>query len=126
MRYKFWHATTTGPSHAELKTPCQDSCSTAASSDRKWQSVVVCDGCGSALRADEGARFTSEWLARKLVSLAPELATRGPGEWVIDKSVIFLADLREALRDKFGEEIRDYAATIVAALFSDLGGFLIH
>jgi len=34
--------------------------------------------------------------------------------------------LREKLRDTFGDDITEYAATIVAALVSQSGGFIIH
>ena len=53
MTYSVWHASVIGPSHVELGYPCQDSCSTAMSMDEKWFAIVVCDGCGSAKRADE-------------------------------------------------------------------------
>jgi hypothetical protein len=124
--FKVWSATTTGPSHTVLNAPCQDSCSIAKSSDGSTISIVVSDGCGSAQKSEQGSLFISEYISSALLALSPELIKRGPGEWLIDKSVMILAELRETMRRKYGDDIRDYAATIVAALVSDLGGFLLH
>jgi hypothetical protein len=126
MSLQVWSATTTGPSHVSNNTPCQDACTVATSQDGIWTSIAVCDGCGSADKADVGAQFASDFMSRALLALAQEVEERGPGEWIIDKSVVLLSSLREKLRERFGDDITEYAATIVAALVSERGGFIIH
>lgn len=126
MTFNVWYATTTGPSHVSSNVPCQDACTLATSQDGAWTSIAVCDGCGSANKSDVGAQFASDFMSRALLALAQEVEEKGPGEWVIDKSVVLLSKLREKLRDRFGDDITDYAATIVAALVSERGGFVIH
>jgi hypothetical protein len=54
------------------------------------------------------------------------LDERGPGEWLIDRSVVLLAEIREDLRRQLDGPLTDYSATIVAVLISEAGGFILH
>jgi len=115
-----------GASHVTTGRPCEDRFASRRSSDGHWTSVVVCDGCGSASQARAGADFISDYLASELVKIAPRLDRDGPGEWVVDQVVVIIATMREAMRDRFGENIREHAATIVGALASSAGGIILH
>jgi hypothetical protein len=115
-----------GPGHVQSDRPCEDSFATVPSGDGGWVSAVVCDGCGSAAHALEGAEFISDFVSAQLVTMAAEIARRGPGEWLVDAIVRILAELREVMRREFGEDIADYAATIVGAMVSRNGGFILH
>lgn len=118
--------TATGSSHVASNRPCEDSLAVRIPEDGRWASVAVCDGCGSASLAREGAQFISSYVADSLADLAPRLEADGPGDWVIDQAVSAMASLRAAMRGQFGKDIREYAATIVAALIFDAGGFILH
>ena len=119
-------ATVVGRRHVERGTQCEDAFAITQSADRGWTAAVLCDGCGSARYAAEGARFISTELATELLGLSTRLGLHGPGEWVIDAVVSAIATLRDKMRARFGERLNDYAATIVATLVSRQGGFLLH
>jgi hypothetical protein len=119
-------ATVAGRRHVERGAPCEDAVAIVQTADRAWTAAVLCDGCGSARHAADGARFISTELAAALLGLSARLARQGPGEWVIDAVVGAIAALREKMRGRFGERLDDHAATIVATLVSRRGGFLLH
>jgi hypothetical protein len=126
MSFKAFSGISIGSSHEASGKPCEDSFRISHSPDNKWTSAVVSDGCGSATKAREGSTFISEFIAEGLTSFAPLLDTRGPGDWLIDRSVLLIANLREAMREKFNSPLTDYSATIVAAFVSEAGGFILH
>lgn len=115
-----------GPSHLARGAECEDALQILTSLDGRWVAAVVCDGCGSARNAALGAEHAAHFLARALLSLADRLGREGPGEWVVDQAVTLVAALREDMRAAYGPDLREYAATIVAALVSDRGGFMLH
>jgi hypothetical protein len=119
-------ATVAGRRHVERGVPCEDAVAIVQTADRAWTAAVLCDGCGSARHAADGARFISTELAAELLGLSARLARQGPGEWVIDAVVGAIAALREKMRARFGDRLDDHAATIVATLVSRRGGFLLH
>ena len=119
-------ATVAGRRHVERGAPCEDAVAIVQTADRAWTAAVLCDGCGSARHAADGARFISTELAGALLGLSARLARQGPGEWVIDAVVGAIAALREKMRGRFGDRLDDHAATIVATLVSRRGGFLLH
>jgi hypothetical protein len=115
-----------GPSHLARGAECEDALQILTSQDGRWVSAVVCDGCGSARNAASGAEHAAHFLAKALLSLADRLGREGPGEWVVDQAVTLVAALREDMRAAYGPDLREYAATIVAALVCDRGGFMLH
>lgn len=119
-------ATVVGQSHLARGAGCEDAFSIVKSEDGRWTSAVLCDGCGSSKHAAEGARVTAHFLCQELVKLGLRLDVDGPGEWVVDKVVTAIASLREAMRSAYGPDLREYSATVVAALVSDRGGFMLH
>ncbi len=119
-------ATTIGASHIESGRSGEDWYALSCSEDGKWTSAVVCDGCGSVSHALEGAKFISTFIAEYLTAMAPDLERRGPGEWTVDRIITIVVKLREAMRSNFETPITDYSATIVAAMVSRAGGFIVH
>jgi serine/threonine protein phosphatase PrpC len=79
-----------GPGHVRSGQPCEDSFASHRVGD--WTSAVVCDGCGGARHAREGAQLISEYLSNRLASIAPELTNRCPGDWLIDAIVSMVTD----------------------------------
>jgi hypothetical protein len=119
-------ASATGSTHVMTARPCEDSFASRNSIKGDWSTAIICDGCGSAPCAREGAKFISAFLAESLIALADEISSRGPGDWIVDAVVKVLADLREQMRARLGKDISRYAATIVGAMISAEGGFIIH
>jgi len=117
---------TTGPSHIARGAPCEDFVTTKWSEDRNWLCAVVCDGCGSVARAEQGAEFIANFIAEGLLELVYELDSHGPGDWIVDELVVLVAKLRKAMRRDLEPPINQYAATIVSALVSNKGGFIFH
>jgi hypothetical protein len=115
-----------GSSHAATGRPCEDHSEVLATPDRRWISAVVCDGCGSAAHARDGAVFISQFVARQLAAMAGDLDHRGPGEWAVDRVIMIMVELREAMRLKFGPSLAGHAATIVGTMLSRNGGFVVH
>jgi serine/threonine protein phosphatase PrpC len=115
-----------GKSHEATGKPCEDTFKLGRSADDKWHFAVISDGCGSAPSALQGSEFISEFLLVKLNEFVPLLNERGPGEWLVDKAVSSIAELREAMRVEFQAPLSDYSATIVAAIISGDGGFFLH
>jgi serine/threonine protein phosphatase PrpC len=114
-----------GPSHVRSGRPCEDSFAICESGDG-WFAAVVCDGCGSASHAREGATFVSDYAAKGLATLGAKIATRGFGEWVSGPIVKLFAQMRDEMRARFQGDIGDYAATILGALVSRDHGLLVH
>lgn len=119
-------ATVVGQSHLVRGAVCEDAYSIITSDDRRWTSAVLCDGCGSSRHAAEGAQRTSNFLAKALLQLSARLDAEGPGEWVIDEVVTAIASFREDMRAAYGSDLREYSATVVAAMVSERGGFMLH
>jgi len=115
-----------GQSHLLRGAVCEDAYSIITSDDRRWTSAVLCDGCGSSRHAAEGAQQTSNFLAKALLQLSARLDAEGPGEWIIDEVVTAIASLREDMRAAYGSDLREYSATVVAAMVSEKGGFMLH
>ena len=118
--------TLAGRSHITRGVGCEDAFRISQSADQIWTSAVLCDGCGSVPKAAEGAAFISTYLSTALLELTARLEREGPGEWVIDAAVVRIAALREAMRSELKGPIGDYAATVIAALVSRQGGFILH
>jgi len=91
-----------------------------------WVCGVVSDGCGSVSRAAEGSAATSSMIADALCRIADRIQSRGVGDWVVDDVIIELARVRKDLRARFGDDLSEYAATIVGCLISPTGGFVLH
>jgi serine/threonine protein phosphatase PrpC len=126
MVFETFGASVTGPSHVTSGRPCEDVFQIGHSADQLWTCAVVCDGCGSSSMALEGAKVISTGVLNGLLSLTEELGQLGPGDWLIDRIVVHLASLREDMRNDLDGPIRDYSATVVAALLSSRGGFILH
>jgi hypothetical protein len=115
-----------GPAHIASDRGREDSFATRVSSDGQWVAAVVSDGCGSVPYARKGADFISGFVSDCLLALRDDIGRRGPGEWLVDAIVKVLADLRDQMRATFGANIKDYAATVVGAMMSPQGGFIVH
>jgi len=126
MPFKTFSGIATGSSHKRNGTPCEDSFRISHTPDKKWVGAVISDGCGSASRAKDGSAFISDFIIDGLINFSPHLDRRGPGDWLIDHSVVLLANLREAMRQKFDAPLTNYSATIIGAMISDTGGFILH
>jgi serine/threonine protein phosphatase PrpC len=119
-------ASVVGPSHSATGRQCEDASRIGSSPDGKWTGVVVTDGCGSELGAQAGAEFLAIEFLGALLELAPKLNAAAAGDWIIDDVVISLAQIRKKIASDLGEPIQKYSATLVAAMVSSSGGFLVH
>ena len=124
--FNVFSAKVTGPSHHERQVGCEDFLSIKRNAKGTWLAAVVCDGCGSAPKAMEGAEFIAEFMSKGLLEITEQLDELGPGEWLIDEIVVLVAQLRKTMRQKLPSPLNDYAATIVAALVNNSGGFIFH
>jgi hypothetical protein len=92
-----------------------------------WTAIVVSDGAGSSIRAQEGAHFVSEGFRIKLLSIATLLDELGPGPWLNDSVINAVLEVRSDLASVAGSyDLKDFHCTLVAALFSCKGGFTVH
>lgn len=114
-------ASVVGTSHQENGGLCEDSAVTIerCGSEGPVLIAVVSDGAGSAARGRAGSRFVVRGIARSAAGFVKGGAPlRSLGEETIR---IWLDDLRDAIAvraESEGLELRDYAATLVAALIS--------
>ncbi len=115
----------TGESHTRSSRGNEDSFFIGRGNDG-WVCTVVSDGCGSSKYAAQGAKATAELVGESLLRIARKITTQGEGDWIIDDTVTELAECRRRLRNTYGENLLEYSATIVAALYSDRGGFFLH
>lgn len=122
--FRILEGTVTGPQHVNCGKRREDSYSYVQ--EGAWTIAVVCDGCGSAKNAREGADFISSYVSKQLSMMVPDITARGPGGWIVDAIVNVFAEMREAMRRQFGEPINEYAATVVGAMLSPDGGFIVH
>jgi serine/threonine protein phosphatase PrpC len=116
---------TTGESHQRSNRGNEDAYF-VGQGPQGWNCIVVCDGCGSSKNAAAGAKATAELVGEALIRVSRKLSLQGEGDWVIDDVIIELAGCRNALRKRFGNNLLDYSATIVAAVHSPRGGFFLH
>jgi hypothetical protein len=126
MAFESVIASVTGPSHIAEGRGGEDAGIAATSPDGRWHCVVLCDGCGTASAAAEGARYTASAIRDTLLGLSTKLDKQAPGDWVIDEVVVALAAIRSRMRALLGPDLAPYAATVVAALLSESGGFVLH
>lgn len=92
-----------------------------------WHVCVVCDGCGSSKYAAKGAQLTGDLIAQELSDLASSIKEQQLGDWIIDEVIERFARTRRTLRKTIDTgNLSDYSATVVAALASEDGGFLVH
>ena len=118
-------ASVVGDSHKESKLPCQDAI--AIKENQKWTAVVVCDGAGTAKKADEGAQFFSSRFSEVLINLSKEIDTQGLGTWITDYLVANITTLRNELRSKYKtDKLNDFHCTLVSVLLGEKGGLMAH
>lgn len=114
-----------GTGHVKLGMPCQDYCEARLSRDGRWLVAAVCDGAGSARRADEGAQVVAEAVTAGLIAEIATIEATGPGVWLKDRVHAIVLGARQQLRSR-GGEIRDFNATLVGVLIGPTGGFFFH
>lgn len=115
-----------GQSHVTSGDPCQDAFS-IQTTDNGWISIVVCDGAGSALHGEEGAKVFSEKFSEKLISISHIIDDSAPGAWINDSIVEGILDIRNELRSKANVvDLRDYHCTLLAVLIGPNGGVAVH
>jgi len=125
--WQYSSASVTGQSHITTSIPCQDKHVVKISEDKNWIAVAVCDGAGSAERAEIGASITSSHFCDELIKLADELNQRLPGEWINDFVINCVLNVRDKIRQHAkSDNIKQYHSTLVAALLGPSGGFSIH
>lgn len=125
--WEYAGASVQGSSHVSSNTPCQDFWSACISPNGKWMALAVCDGAGSALRAEEGSRFVAKLFVEKLIDLSIDLETKSPGAWVNDCIIQSVLDTRLALREHTNTDLlSDFHTTLVACLQGPSGGFAMH
>jgi hypothetical protein len=116
-----------GKGHEQTGTPCQDASLVLASADGEWVALVASDGAGSAEYAEVGSSTVTKHFADALIRLAPALANRNPGEWIIDAVLASIIDIRDELRTAArSDSLKAYHCTLVACLIGPTGGFSIH
>jgi len=91
-----------------------------------WLACVVSDGCGSAKHAAIGSKLIAELVGEALLRVSTRIDQKGVGGWITDDIISELANCKNKLRDVVGPELNHYHATVVAALVSPKGGFLLH
>lgn len=123
--YAVYSASVVGDSHTTAGKGNEDSVYIGRGS-ADWISCVVSDGCGSAKHAATGSKYIAELVGEALLRVAGKIERKGPGAWITDDIIAELAGCKNKLREIVGPELRDYHATVVAALVSPKGGFLLH
>jgi len=127
MTWLYGGASIVGTSHVSSGVPCQDAFDVERSEDGKWIAAAVCDGAGSAKRAEVGSSLVAKTFAKKLILLSKEVELRQPGAWINDFVIQQALNVREELRAcANGDDLRDFHTTLVAVLLSESGGFAIH
>ena len=123
-------ASVTGPRNREKSTPCQDAWAYSLHSDTVV--AVVCDGAGTAPRAQLGARVGSSLLAKTLARAKHDPASDKPEArtaWrlAIEQGVERARRLSTRLTTRSGDEgLEDCHATVVGVVASPQGGFFFH
>jgi hypothetical protein len=116
-----------GKGHEQTGTPCQDASLVLSSPDGEWVALVASDGAGSAEHAEIGSATVAKHFADALIRLAPNLANRNPGEWIIDSVLASIINIRNELRIAArSDSLKAYHCTLVACLIGPTGGFSIH
>lgn len=118
-------ASVVGNSHTLIGKGNEDSIFVARGS-HEWLSCVVSDGCGSAKNAATGSKLIADLVGEALLRVATRIDQKGIGSWVRDDVISELALCRIKLQDIVGHDLKTYHATVVAALLSPQGGFLLH
>lgn len=118
-------ASVVGDSHTSSGKGNEDSLFVGRGSSG-WLSCVVSDGCGSAKHAATGSKLIAELVGESLLRVSTRIDQKGVGGWITDDIISELANCKNKLRDVVGSEIQHYHATVVAALVSPKGGFLLH
>lgn len=130
--WKVAAASVTGFVHEDAAQPCQDAhCVEVLPGG--WLVAAVCDGAGSAPRAQEGASIVSRGVVECLkLSLAShiagggagldEAAARAWGEQAIQHVREYLAELAE----HDSHPVSDFHATLVCAIAGPDGGMFLH
>jgi serine/threonine protein phosphatase PrpC len=123
--FQVFSSSVTGASHLALGRTNEDHFVVGRGTN-DWIACVVSDGCGSAEKAATGSKTISELVCKALLKVSSQIDKNGVGEWLIDDVIGELAKCKMHLRELFGPDLRAYHATIVAALISEKGGFLLH
>jgi hypothetical protein len=113
-------ASVLGTAHVKLGLPCQDAhrCSVQQSAGGEPVLIaVVCDGAGSAARAEDGSRLASRLAHDEIAAaLAGGSGVRGITRgWVEDWLIRFHAEIAELARAE-ERQSRDFACTLLAAV----------
>ena len=118
-------ASVTGTSHLETGLPCQDFAACRTSGDQLV--AVVCDGAGSADRADIGARISAETVADRLIDAEWTLDPDHP-ERIHDPIHQAIAQAREKITDQLepDETLADYHTTLVGIVADEGGACFFH
>ena len=120
-------ASVIGASHIKTGVACQDSAEIRISKSGEWVAIVVSDGAGTALRAEEGSQKVSKYFSDELLKLVDELEKRLPGQWINDFVIDKVLQTRNNLRKYANSDnIKDFNCTLVACLQGPTGGFSIH
>jgi hypothetical protein len=128
--WKVVGASARGEAHIKSDQPCQDHHCFEIWNDALV--AIVCDGAGSALYSDDGARMGSEYLTQALID-----AVRSERVDVFQDEVslrVLLENKIQELRDKLSNEnvdsrqpeLSDFHATMVGLIFHPGGGFFFH
>jgi hypothetical protein len=121
------HGSVVGQSHLTKGLPGQDRYEIATSSDGRWVAAVVCDGAGSAARADEGAQIVAKYFSEELIKLSADIDKDGPGQWINDRIIECVLEVRRRIRGVARQDdLSEFHCTLVATLLSDAGGFAIQ
>jgi hypothetical protein len=123
---------TTGFSHKENGTPCQDA-HAVATLPGGWLVGVVSDGAGSAARSADGARFLCDGvlahLSLRLDEICPD-TNEHISETLVRRCVEESVDLVRArlniLANKEDNSLADFHATLVGAVANSTGGIFFH
>lgn len=117
--WRYAAASAVGTSHARTGQPCQDAhlCSLQpAAGGEPVLVAVVCDGAGSAARAEEGAQLACRRTREEIAALLAAGEVRGiTRPWVEEWLARFHAEI-EVLAAAAESEPRDFSCTLLAAV----------
>lgn len=134
--FKIVVASVIGPGHRKKNQPRQDSYAIGLDEGRNRVAVVLCDGAGSARRAETGARIVAETVRDALLAAEHALPdpdetgriSKGPWRETAETAVLrareTLAEISNA--DSEGGALAPYHATLVATLVSSESVLFLH
>ena len=116
-----------GHSHVRENGICEDAYSIGRLEDGDWLAITVCDGAGSALYGEQGAKIVSTNFNNGLLKIASEINYRIPDTWINDAILKLVLEVRKIIRDQSSDSgMENFHTTLVSTLLNQKYGFSIH